>query len=174
MPLAGIVNNAGVGYRSQLAHMDMAEVRKAFEVNVFGVLALVRCDAQAQPVIHSHITTHVTSREGHALQYLASSLAPSTPYPTTRCPLPLCTPKRQTKAFEPLLARPGGRIVNTGSFSGLIGKLGTSNAHCTLSTSTLTHLRLYTRTPVQRWPAGFLMLPPSMRSRVSAIRGGVS
>mmetsp|Transcript_37992 Transcript_37992/g.103653 ORF Transcript_37992/g.103653 Transcript_37992/m.103653 type:complete len:229 (-) Transcript_37992:134-820(-) len=69
IPLIGIVNNAGVGYRAKLADMDMAEVRKAFEVNVFGVLSL-------------------------------------------------------TKAFDPLLARPGGRIVNTGSFAGLIALPG--------------------------------------------------
>lgn len=56
--LAGLINNAGVAPAGPLMHAPMAEVRQAFEVNVFGMLAVTqaflpllgaRADAQQPP-----------------------------------------------------------------------------------------------------------------------------
>lgn len=40
--LAGLVNNAGVAVSGPLAHLDMAEVRRQFEINVFGQLMVTQ------------------------------------------------------------------------------------------------------------------------------------
>lgn len=42
LPLAGIVNNAGLGYPLPIELADMDRVRDVYEVNVFGVMAMVK------------------------------------------------------------------------------------------------------------------------------------
>ena len=40
--LSGLVNNAGIGFGGALEFADLDEIRRGFEVNVFGVLAVLR------------------------------------------------------------------------------------------------------------------------------------
>src|SRR5262249_48182153 len=42
LPLGGLVNNAGIAVAGPLEHLQLAEIRRQFDVNVFGALAVTQ------------------------------------------------------------------------------------------------------------------------------------
>jgi NAD(P)-dependent dehydrogenase (short-subunit alcohol dehydrogenase family) len=72
MPLLGVVSNAGIALGGPLERLPIAELRRQFEVNVFGAIALVQAALPHLPARHGRIV-FVGSIAGRlAMPYVAA------------------------------------------------------------------------------------------------------
>ncbi len=87
IPLAGVVNNAGIAVAGPLEYLSLDELRKQFEVNVFGALAVTQAvlpllrKANGRIVFMSSISGQIAppfvgpyASSKHALESLADSM----------------------------------------------------------------------------------------------------